>query len=62
MKKMLALATALMLLAAPGLAQEEEVARLQAQIEELEAENAELRELLSQEASAPVGCGALQAA
>lgn len=52
MKKMLALATALMLLAAPGLAQEEEVARLQAQIEELEAENAELRELLSQEASA----------
>ena len=52
LKKWIAGAMALLMLAAPALGESDEVARLQARVEELEAENAELRQLLSQEESA----------
>ena len=51
LKKWIAGAMALLMLAAPALGESDEVARLQARVEELEAENAELRQLLSQEES-----------
>ena len=50
LRKMLACVLAL-LLAVPALAQSDEIQALEERIEQLEAENAELRELLSQEAS-----------
>lgn len=51
LKKWIAGAMALLMLAAPALGESDEIARLQARVEELEAENAELRQLLSQEES-----------
>ena len=51
LKKWIAGAMALLMLVAPALGESDEVARLQARVEELEAENAELRQLLSQEES-----------
>ena len=51
LKRIIALGMALILLTAPALGESDQTAELEARIAELEAENAELRELLSQEES-----------